>query len=192
VEIVPGIYSNATNLDFTWKCVKFAPESMDIKLNFTQADYVSVFSERDQIILRYNGYQYFKSEDGQTFPADLKLKRTLAPQMDSKLAATLSFVAQTVANTSKTIIVLQFILKLVISQSLQQMFASINKLQILTHLPLLEIAVSANAWSFCASFVSLYTTLALLQAGYWHSKTTTPIQTASQITATDRGSSLSI
>ena len=35
------------------------------------------------------------------------------------------------------------------------MFGAINKLQILTHLPLLTIAVSANAWSFCASLVSL-------------------------------------
>jgi hypothetical protein len=75
--------------------------------------------------------------------------------MDSQLAATLNFVADTVASTSKTIIVMQFILKLIISQSLQQMFASINKLQILTHLPLVDIAVAANAWSFCASFVSL-------------------------------------
>lgn len=35
------------------------------------------------------------------------------------------------------------------------MFGAINKLQILTHLPLLNIAVSSNAWTFCASLVSL-------------------------------------
>lgn len=75
--------------------------------------------------------------------------------MGSQPAAIVSFVAETVEYTSKTIIVLHFILKLFISQSLQQMLDSIKKLQILNHLPLLNISVAANALNFCSSFFAL-------------------------------------
>lgn len=78
-EVIPGEYSNRTNLDFGWECKKFTPEMMTIQLNFTQADCVSMFSERDSIILHYNGYQYFRSEDGQTFPPESFAKRSLSP-----------------------------------------------------------------------------------------------------------------
>ena len=49
---------------------------------------------------------------------------------------------------------LQFILKLLVSQSLQQMFGAINKLQLMIHLLLMGISVASNAWVFFSSLVS--------------------------------------
>jgi len=43
VELVPGMYSNITNLNFTWACVKFTPSFMDLQLNFIRADLVSIY-----------------------------------------------------------------------------------------------------------------------------------------------------
>lgn len=74
-----------------------------------------MFTERDSIIVHYNGYKYFRSDDNQTFPYDAFARRSLVPQMNSKLAAALYSITQTAVVTSKTIIVLQFILKLILS-----------------------------------------------------------------------------
>jgi hypothetical protein len=75
--------------------------------------------------------------------------------MSPEVAQKLEIFADTVKQTSKAIIVLNFILKLFISQSLNTLFGAMNKLQIITHFLLIHVSISSNAWSFFASLMSL-------------------------------------
>jgi hypothetical protein len=75
--------------------------------------------------------------------------------MSPEVAQKLEIFADTVKQTSKAIIMLNFILKLFISQSLNTLFGAMNKLQIIAHLLLIHVPISSNAWSFFASLMSL-------------------------------------
>jgi hypothetical protein len=50
---------------------------------------------------------------------------------------------------------LNFFLKLLISQSLNTLFGAMNKLQIISHLLMIKVRIPPNAWLFFVSLLSL-------------------------------------
>ncbi len=81
--------------------------------------------------------------------------KSIIPQMSKEIAKKVELMSITIQNTSKAVIALNFILKLLISQSLNTLFQAMNKLQIIAHLLLIHVPISSNAWVFFASLMSL-------------------------------------
>lgn len=57
----------------------------------------------------------------------------------------------------KAAIIARFSMKLILSQSLQQLFSTISKLQIMIHLLLFSVAIAPNAWSFFTNYLAVVT-----------------------------------
>ena len=64
LSMVPGNETNATKLEFTWKCVDFKSEYMDFDLNFSYYHDVSIQEFKDSLKVNFIGKQYFGADDG--------------------------------------------------------------------------------------------------------------------------------
>jgi hypothetical protein len=56
LKMKPGTESELQDLDFTWKCVDFKPTYMDISMNYTRYQNVSVHDSKDFLEVKFNGY----------------------------------------------------------------------------------------------------------------------------------------
>jgi hypothetical protein len=65
--------------------------------------------------------------------------------MDPAQGKKLALFAGLIAKTSKFIVVAHYCINIVIGGSLSEMFASINKLQIMVHLMITNVKIPANA-----------------------------------------------
>ena len=54
--MVPGLESNFSALEFTWRCVDFKPEYMDFTLNFTFYGNISIQDYKDFLNVTFFGY----------------------------------------------------------------------------------------------------------------------------------------
>ena len=61
--MVPGLESNFSALEFTWRCVDFKPEYMDFTLNFTFYGNVSIQDGKDSLKVTLFGKKYFGTDD---------------------------------------------------------------------------------------------------------------------------------
>ena len=62
--MVPGLESNLTELEFTWKCVDFHPDYLDFVLNFTYVQDISIRDWKEKLYVTFTGKQYFTTYDG--------------------------------------------------------------------------------------------------------------------------------
>ena len=81
--------------------------------------------------------------------------RSIVPQMSPEDAKKIEFFTNTIKQASRFIIMLNFFLKLLISQSLNTLFGAMNKLQIIAHLLMIKVRIPPNAWLFFVSLLSL-------------------------------------
>ena len=64
--------------------------------------------------------------------------------MDQKIGAVLAGVGAALQNGSKVVVVANFILNMVLSGVLQEMFAAMKKMQLMIHLLLINVVVPAS------------------------------------------------
>ena len=85
IRVLPGKFSNATQLRFNWTFVSFTPTELQIQLNFEQVTYVSIHnSNPDFIHVQVFGYVLFANERGEFMQPEYQLRTKSLPRMDSK------------------------------------------------------------------------------------------------------------
>lgn len=77
--------------------------------------------------------------------------------MNPTLGKQLTVAANSIQNSSKAVVVLNFTLNLVLSGALQQMLAAMNKMQIMIHLLLINVQIPPACQIFFSSLLSLVT-----------------------------------
>ena len=61
LEMIPGLESNKSSLNFTWVCVDFQPLYMDFNINYTHFNAVSIFEAKDSLKVNFFGKQFFRA-----------------------------------------------------------------------------------------------------------------------------------
>ena len=51
----------------TWTCEDFKPSYMDFTINYTQYQNVSIYEEKDKLVVDIFGFQYFRSADNNEY-----------------------------------------------------------------------------------------------------------------------------
>ena len=77
--------------------------------------------------------------------------------MDAKLGAILDNIGAALEKGSKAVVIFNFVINMILSGALQEMFAAMKKMQIMIHLLLVNVIVPANCQMFFNSLLSLVT-----------------------------------
>ena len=64
VQIQPDQELNKDLYNFTWKCTSFRETTLQIKINFTNPDLISVNEKKDLLVVVFKN-KYFRTIDGQ-------------------------------------------------------------------------------------------------------------------------------
>ena len=156
ISMIPGPDSNDSLLNFTWTCKAFTTLYMDVLMNYTYYDQVSINDVQDSIKLNFYGNKYFKANDTQTFVYSQSIITNLVPpQIDHKTGKALSILTNSLTATTKLVVVFNFILQIILSGSLQMMFSAMKKLQIIIHLLLINVFIPPNDSMFFSTLLSL-------------------------------------
>ena len=141
-----GNETDPTLLNFTYVCIAFKETYMDFRVNYTNFTEVSIKDQKDTLEAVFYGSQYFRTEADTTFRQDalVEISKSVPLQMDQKIGAVLAGVGAALQNGSKVVIVLNFILNMVLSGVLQEMFTAMKKMQLMIHLLLVNVVVPAS------------------------------------------------
>ena len=141
-----GNETDPTLLNFTYICIAFKKTHMDFRVNYTNFTEVSIKDQKDTLGAVFYGSQYFRTEADTTFRQDtlVEISKSVPLQMDQKIGAALAGIGAALKNGSKVVVVLNFILNMVLSGVLQEMFAAMKKMQLMIHLLLVNVVVPAS------------------------------------------------
>ena len=88
---------------------------------------------------------------------DTILEVFIPPQLDPTSAELVTAVTETAESTSTVVVSTNFITNLLLKASLNMLWSMVNCLQIITHVPLMNLKIPANMSSFLEFFMQIAT-----------------------------------
>jgi hypothetical protein len=136
-------------VNFTWNAVSFIDNKLFIKLNFTFPSEISPLMTQDDLIWNLKGdyeHLFISTPLNKPLEKDFKTIATkIMPQIkDNALSQTAFTVASSSKVTMKICLLVAFLLNQVLSGSYSYMIAMIRCLQMVLHIPLMNIVVPGN------------------------------------------------
>ena len=176
-EVVLGAYTDESMLGYSWSAQHMTKRSLDLKITFENPIYVSMEEEHEVLRVTFNGGSLFVSEEGmllelpqereailrtrvlqqsETGNMYLQLEARIPKQVPTEGGhATAIQALDTAASSSKFVLLANFLMNLVLSASLNQLWVMINTQQLIVLLPLMNVQLPSNAAIFFKSIFQI-------------------------------------
>lgn len=146
VELVPSSVSNLDKLSFKWQIEDLQQDRIRIKLMFLYPELVSLYEDKDHVKISFSK-TYLFMQDGKGGSTNiLPSGYTLVSPLPRQKAVQSVLVEQkvTIEQSSQTVITAIPVFSFFFNLSMQQIWGSINSLQILAHLPIISFSIPSN------------------------------------------------
>ena len=119
VNILPGVDTNSSLLNFTWECIDVTNHFLEFQVNYSNPKEISKHFNKDKIQVQFHGPQYFQAVTGLVLQDDeLQVQKRLPLQISVELGSQIQTAVQVIASSSKAAIVLNILLNLVVGGAL--------------------------------------------------------------------------
>ena len=135
-----------------WDVISIDPSGIDFKFSFNNPVSISQNDKPDMLLVQL-AFSEFEDKQGNKLPASIIKFVEIPSQMKSEKEVQQVDSAQGAAGgSSKTSMVTNFIVNLLLSGSMGQLWGMINGLQIVAYMPLFKVKVPGNASAFNNAF----------------------------------------
>eukprot|EP00347_Sterkiella_histriomuscorum_P010505 403376025 len=139
-------YKSNTN---NWKISKFEGDTVNIKIKFPEPLEVSTHPTYDLMDVRFSERYFFVSEDqSSVLTSNYVIQNDVPPQLpDTTATKALNTMTESTSTAMTGIVTINVILSLVMGLSLKKLWLLIQTLQVIVHLPLLQVPLPSNVIS---------------------------------------------
>ena len=170
IKVIPGrgneedTSGKVHNLGLTWEMISLENDTMEIQVYFNATEYISSTPGAwpDQLSIEFKNGKLFESHSlsaaGRTRTVKNATEVTADLKKQLKLGTYLMVfeaTKNTVENASKVTMAWTTLLNVFMSGSLQMLWSLVNTLQVLNHLPMLNVQTPAIAMDFQGTMASL-------------------------------------
>ncbi|TNV87552.1 hypothetical protein FGO68_gene2096 [Halteria grandinella] len=151
--LIPGdSIDGGSNTILQWNMINFQERSITIKLNFTNPIGVSNSYERDKLEIKFNANSNILKEATTQKQVRItnRLVKDIPRQLDDEDIATLLLQrqSQSIKAGATAFVMSNMVLNVVLASSLQYLWGMINVMQLIVHMPLMNLVFPANAVLF--------------------------------------------
>jgi hypothetical protein len=146
IEIIVLPFDKHKVVNFTWECLNFTTEGMELQLYFEKPTRVSYEIPLDMLNITFWGQPFFKAVTRMDYvPMAYNISFPIPPQMDSSMGKFLENDLTHASIEKKMSVFGSYLTQVLISAALQPILEMINKSQIIVHMNLVNISIPAAA-----------------------------------------------
>lgn len=143
-------------INYTWECLNFTSEGMQLQLHFEKPSTVSYQMPLDKLLLTFWGQPAFKAANRTDYvPYAYNITHNIPAQMNVDSGTVLDSILLDASLAVKINMFGSYAVQIVLSGSLQKLFDAINKLQVIVHMELVNISIPAPVSMYCSYLFSI-------------------------------------
>eukprot|EP00347_Sterkiella_histriomuscorum_P021357 403334267 len=136
-------------IQLSFNLLSFKEDTLLLKLSFPfDKSTISLYSVDEIEIVFLSGDAYLNIDFDRKIPQNYAIKKEIIPQLSNEELDFLSTMSEIISLTLSSILGPSLIINLAMSQGLQALWGMIKGLQLLTHLPLMNLIMPANLLCF--------------------------------------------
>lgn len=152
--IYPSEMTDTSKVEFTYTVISFDQDQLVADIEFKSPSDVSATREKDELYVRLID---FRDNDGGLIANDTTLKYSIPNQISAAEGAAVATAGSAASSGVGAATSIQLVLKFLMRGSLNGMLSSIQSLQIIIHLSLMNVVVPASSQIFFKELCDIIT-----------------------------------